>query len=94
MVCPLLSYCINCHAGTVWLSKIINYMHGRVEGQSDINMPLELSLCGSTDEDELLAAPKMFELVESWASPRVMSTHVLPPLLPAQLPEKARVTKI
>ena len=77
--------------GTVWLHKIINCMLGCAKEQSDINAPIELSLCGTPDENELLVSPKVYEMVESWTSPRVMFTHLLPPMLPVQLPEKAKV---
>ncbi|XP_038049264.1 sulfotransferase family cytosolic 1B member 1-like [Patiria miniata] len=75
-------------SGTTWLRNIISYMLGCPEEQTNIGLPLELSMCSGASEEELQTAPPVYKLIESWLSPRVIMTHLLPHLLPAQLFQK------
>ncbi|XP_022100007.1 sulfotransferase family cytosolic 1B member 1-like [Acanthaster planci] len=72
-------------SGTVWLQKIVSCILGCGEDQTNVNLGLELSLGSGGSEEEIRAAPPVYKVVETWTSPRVMITHLLPRLLPAQL---------
>ncbi|XP_038048688.1 sulfotransferase family cytosolic 1B member 1-like [Patiria miniata] len=75
-------------SGTHWLRIITSCILGCPEEQTDTGMPLELSMCSGASEEELQTAPPVYKLIESWLSPRVIMTHLLPHLLPAQLFQK------
>ncbi|XP_038059534.1 sulfotransferase family cytosolic 1B member 1-like [Patiria miniata] len=75
-------------AGTNWLRAIINCMLKCPEDQNNMSLPLEMSMSSGTSQQEIEAAPPVFKIVQSWTSPRVMFTHLMPHLLPSHLSER------
>ncbi|XP_022094742.1 sulfotransferase 1C2-like [Acanthaster planci] len=75
-------------SGTNWVRTIINCILHCPDEQNNLSLPLEMSMCHGTSQGEIEAATPVFRMVQSWASPRVMFTHLLPWLLPSQLTQK------